>query len=91
MEIEDVKVGQKVKIKTGNLFYQFNVGLTGTVSRVDEEYVHVELDDGDDDYGYARGLELIEDIAKPHVASTSVKEAIAKVEAALAELKALVG
>ncbi|ATW58324.1 hypothetical protein CNR37_00117 [Pseudomonas phage ventosus] len=91
MQLEDVKVGQKVKIKTGNLFYQFNVNKTGTVSRIDEEYVHVELDDGDDDYGFAKGLELIEDIAKPHVAPTSVKEAITKVEAALAELKALVG
>lgn len=88
MELSQVKIGQKVRISGNALFHGYNVGLTGVVSGIDDTYVTVDLDDGDNDYGYARGLELVEDVG---TAPTSVKEAIAKVEAALAELKALVG
>ncbi|QYW06571.1 hypothetical protein uav_039 [Pseudomonas phage UAVern] len=88
MELSQVKIGQKVRIGGAALFHGYNVGLTGVVSLIDGDYVTVDLDDGDNDYGYARGLELIEDVG---TAPSTVKEAIAKVESALAELKALVG
>lgn len=88
MEIQDVKVGQKVKIVEHTLFYRWNINKVGTVTVVDDAYVHVVFEDGEDDYGYASGLELVEPVAVP---AATIKAAIADVEKALAALKALVG
>lgn len=88
MERANVKLGQKVRVNSAELFYSFNVGKQGVVTELDGDYVHVIFEDGDDDFGYASALELLSD-SKPEAAS--VKEAIANVEAALEALKALVG
>lgn len=90
MEARDVKIGQKVTVARAALFYHWNVDKTGTVTTIDGDYITVKFDndDGNEDYGYASALDLVQDVV---FASTNVKEAIAKVESALAELKALVG
>lgn len=89
MKLEDVKVGQTVRISgEASLFYRFNVNKLGKVREIDGDYITVDLEDGDDDYGYASGLELVLD---PAAVPSSVREAIANVEDALAKLKALVG
>jgi hypothetical protein len=88
MNLQDVKIGQKVKIVAGNLFYAWNIDKVGTVTEVDGEYVTVFFkEDEDDDYGYASGLELVEEA---DVVPANIKAAIADVEEALAALKALV-
>lgn len=89
MDIQDVKAGQRVRILESNLFYGWNIDKIGTVTTKDESWVTVVFDDGDDDYGYAEGLELVEQAVNAPAAS--IKAAIADVERALATLKALVG
>lgn len=91
MQIENVKLGQKVVISDNNLFYSYNIGKTATVSDIDGMYVTVVFEGGDTDYGYAAGLRLIEPLQHPVQNSATIKEAIADVETALAALKALVG
>lgn len=101
MRLEDVKRGQRVRVvaPSGNLFYSYTEGCAGRVSYLDGDLVHVEFENGDDDFGYAAGLELITDIqvkaptpsSPPEPTPASVKDAIADVEKALAVLKALVG
>lgn len=89
MQIQEVKIGQKVKVIAGSLFYAWNINKIGTVTDIEGDYVTVFFeDDNDDDYGYASGLELIEPVAVP---AATIKAAIADVEKALAALKALVG
>lgn len=93
MELSQVKVGQTVKIARADLFYHQYVGCNALVTAVDSDHVHVVMTSGDDigetDYGRPAGLELVSQAAG--TGPTTIKEAIEKVEAALAELKALVG
>lgn len=91
MNTQDVKLGQKVKCVRANLFYHFNVDKVGIVTLIDEEHITVRFEDGDEDYGYATSLELVEDVATAKPVAANVKQAIADVEAALAVLKGLVG
>lgn len=94
MELSQVKVGQTVKLaRADNLFYHFYIGAVGVVTEVDGHHVHVRFTEGEHegktDYGRADGLDLV--VVVEDVAPATVKQAIAKVESALAELKALVG
>lgn len=88
MQLANVKIGQKVRVVGSSLFDGSVVGKSGVVHEVDGDYIYVNFDDGDSDHGYAGDLKLL---SEPHPPATSVKEAIADVEAALAVLKALVG
>lgn len=87
MNIDDVKVGQKVKVVDQyGAFYGRHFNKTGTVVKVSSS-VHVLFDhNGESDYGTAEELQLIEPVS-----ATNLKSAIADVEKALAALKALVG
>lgn len=103
MLLEDVKVGQKVQlVSQKEMFYSYNITKSGVVVLIEGDYVHVMFEDGKDDFGYASGLELVEDVvhvqvkaptpsSPPEPTPASVKEAITDVEKALAVLKALVG
>ena len=92
METRDVKIGQKVTVARAELFYAYNLDNTGTVTVIDGDYITVNFNDGGHDYGYASALDLVQDVVPVvPVVAANVKEAIAKVESALAELKALVG
>lgn len=96
MNPEDVKVGQRVKLtgQAGKLFYTFNRGREGVVTRVEDggDYIHVLFDDdGGTDFGSAGGLILLQDVAQPAAVPANVRDAIAEVERTLAALKALVG
>lgn len=90
MERVNVKDGQKVRVAATSLFYTHNLGKVGVVTETDGSIIYVTFDDGEFDHGYASDLELVEE-STPVEEPTTVKQAIADVEKALAVLKALVG
>lgn len=89
MRHSELKVGQRVRVTAyhGGLFSSDFEGKVGTVLSFDSNHVTCSFD-GEEDYGRLDDVELVADVAP---VSSSVKEAIANVEAALAVLKALVG
>jgi hypothetical protein len=91
MRKEDMKVGQLVKVTAycGGLFNSCWEGKMGFITEFDDYHVTVNFD-GETDYGDLDNVELVADVGGI-VAPTSVRDAIANVEAALAALKALVG
>lgn len=53
-----LEVGGKAKIVApgGGLFYSGNFGKIGTITRIREDVVHMEFENGQTDYGYKRDL-----------------------------------